>query len=215
MQTDTKTRQPKTKVFVVDDHPIVREHLMKIVSEQPDLVCCGTADTVPGALAGIYETKPDLAIIDLRLGVLNGLNIIKQLKDTMPNLKMLVFSFFDESLYGERVINAGARGFVNKGASMQEIKEAIRTVLAGELAISQTLKDKIKSSPLNTLTDRELEVLQLLGEGKSSREVAGILGLSIKTIEVHRDKLKQKLGRKDAAELIHFAINWVNEQRAK
>ncbi len=226
MPSDKKSSQSKSKVFIVEDHPIVCEHLVKIVNDQPDLVCCGTADSVPPALKGIYETKPNLALIDISLGDTNGLNLIKELKETTPQLPTLVISFMEESLYGERVLRAGARGFVNKHESTQAIRQAIRTVLAGEIYISKTLASKILdkavsgdpkflASPIESLTDREIEVLQLLGKGRGSREIAGTLSLSMKTVEVHRDRIKQKLRLKDAAELVHFAINWVNEQNSK
>jgi DNA-binding NarL/FixJ family response regulator len=210
----------KTRVFVVEDYPIVREQLLKMIGDEPDLVCCGVADTVATARAGIEEQKPDLVLLDLKLHKQIAMDILTHFRTALPKTRFLVISFFEESLYGERVLKAGARGFVNKAASISEMRLAIRKVVNGELAVSKSLADSIViraasgvKSSVDALSARELEVFRLIGEGNSSREVAGIFNLSIKTIETHRDNIKKKLGLKDAAELVHAAINWVNEQQ--
>lgn len=221
MRNDSKTKtHAKTRVFIVEDHPIVLDSLVRIISDEPDFFCVGTADRVSTARAGIEEKKPDLVLLDLRLDDQIGMELLTHFKTALPNTRFLVISSMEESLYGERVLQAGARGFVNKTATPQEIRNAIRAVLDGKLAISQSLSDKIVNkaargiqSPEDSLTARELEVFTLLGEGNSSREIAGALGVSIKTIEAHRSNIKEKLGLEDAAELVFAAINWVNARR--
>jgi DNA-binding NarL/FixJ family response regulator len=216
----------KTRVLIVDDHPIVRDGFSNLIKRQRDLVPCGEAGTVAETFEAVEKLHPDLVLLDLWLGGGDGLDLIKSLKARFPTLRILVISFSDESMYAARSLRAGALGYVMKSQPAKEILTAIRTVLANELYMSPAVASSLVSSSVGLvrgkqdksselLTDRELQILQLLGAGQSTRKIAESLGVSFKTIEAHRDNIKHKLGLKDAAELVHYATSWSQQQRPR
>ncbi len=223
------TQQPDSyskiiRILIVDDHPMMRAGLEAQISDQPDLEVCSQAEDIPDALAALKSSQPDLAIIDIALKTGHGLDLIKEIRARFPQVKMLVLSAYKESLYAERALRAGALGYLNKQETGEKLFEAIRTVLAGDrylgpemtqklvsLAIGST--DPIKTSPVETLSDRELEVFQLIGEGLTTSAIARHLHLSPHTIDTYREKLKQKLNVKTANELQREATSWVLENR--
>jgi DNA-binding NarL/FixJ family response regulator len=216
----------KIRVLVVDDHPIVREGFGNLIKRQRDLALCGAAGTVAETYAAVETLRPDLVLLDLWLGGGDGLDLIKSLKSRFPALLILVISFSDETVYAVRALRAGARGYVMKSQPSKEVLAAIHTVLANELYVSSAIAHSMLSQSIGLsrekqgpaselLTDRELQVLQLLGSGQSTRKIAGALNLSFKTIEAHRDNIKHKLGLQDAVELIRYATTWTQEQRPR
>ena len=223
----SKTTDPavviKRRVFVVDDHPMTREGLSAIISRQVDLELCGQASNAAEALAELSRLAPDLMVTDMTMPGRSGLEFIKDVAAMMPGLPMLVLSMHDEMLYAERALRAGARGYVMKDAGAAKLLEAIRLVLNGDTYVSPQMSARIldaftgkrprgSTSPIEKLSDREFEVFQLLGNGKSTKEVAQALNLSPKTVDVHRSHIKEKLQLKDAASLIHHAVRWVETQ---
>lgn len=209
------------RILVVDDHPIIREGLAMRIATQPDLMVCGEAATEQEALRLVHETKPDLAIIDISLKNSNGIDLIKQIKSSSPSTKMLVFSGHQESLYAERALRAGASGYVNKQEPDEKMLEAIRSVLAGSLVVCPEVTKKLvdhalansstMKSPIERLTDRELEILRMIGEGMTTSAIANRLYLSTHTIDTHRENIKRKLKLKNSGELMRAAVQWVLE----
>jgi len=213
----------KARILVVDDHPLVRSGLIHLINGESDLVCCGEAGSVSEAQAAIAGCRPDLAVIDLRLRGGDGLELTKRLRAQLPELRVLIFSQYDASLYIERALRAGALGYVAKDQAPEALLEAIRTVLAGEVYLTRGMAARLlrtfvrptsrnPQEGVNNLSDRELHVLHLLGSGMSTREVGLELKLSFKTIETHRENIKRKLGLRCAAELVHYATEWGREQ---
>ncbi len=210
-----------TKILIVDDHPMVREGLAMRIELQTDLKVCGEASTQEEALSLIKENQPDLILVDIFLASGNGLELIKQVKSRYPSIKMLVISAFQDSLYAERALRAGALGYLNKQQSSGRVIEAIRTVLLGETFVDQEIGRRlinqalsgavISNSPLEQLTDRELEVFRLIGEGKTSGAIAEQLFLSVHTVDRHRENIKRKLGLSNANELTCAAAQWLLE----
>lgn len=209
----------KTRVFVVDDHPLVRDGLRNLINQQTDMVVLGEADCVASGLKGMLADPPDVAIIDISLKDASGLELIKQLKAQLPQVAVIAFSMHEEQLYAERAIRAGARGYVMKRESSRRIIDAIAKVRENKLAISedvatalaQKLLDRsggATGSPIEQLSDRELEVFRLLGRGYETRRVADTLNLSIKTVQAYCVRIKQKLGLTSAAELVFEAVRW-------
>lgn len=207
---------------MVDDHPLVRDGLCRLISQQGDLTCCGEAGSVAEAQTAVAKHKPDLLILDLRLHGGDGLELIKSLKSQFPGLHILVLSQVDPSLYAERALRAGALGFLPKEQAAEEVLLAIRTVLAGQVYVTRGLAARLLHhfvgashrapiAGLERLTDRELHVLELLGTGMSTREIAAELNLSFKTVETHREHIKQKLGLNGAAQLLEYAVRWAQE----
>lgn len=207
------------RIVIVDDHPMMRAGLAMQISEEPDLEVCGQAEDVKDALAAVKSTSPDLAIIDIALKQGHGVDLIKSIKSRFPNVKMLVLSAYKESLYAERALRAGAMGYLNKQETGQKIFQAIRTVLAGDRYVSQEMTkrlisqalgaaDATRAIPVESLSDRELEVFQLIGEGLTTAAIARRLHLSPHTIDTHREKIKQKLNVKTANELQREATHW-------
>ena len=185
---------------------------------------CGEAEDANAAIRAVADTSPDIAIVDITLKDTYGIELIKQLKDLHPRLPVLVLSMHDESMYGERALRAGARGYLTKQEATRKVIDAIRRVLAGEIYVSDklaaTLLRKVAGAapvsggtPVDVLTDRELEVFQLLGEGKTARQIADNLFVSVKTVEAHREHIKQKLKFKTSAELLRFAIQYALQDR--
>jgi DNA-binding NarL/FixJ family response regulator len=210
----------KRRVLVADDHPLLREGLMPLINRQKDLECCGETDCAPATQKAIETLKPDLLLLDLRLGEGDGIEFIKMLHSLHPTLPILVLSQFDENTYAERVLRAGARGYVMKQEATEAVLTAIRAVLDGELYVSRriavsVLNKFLQSKPtagsglVERLSDRELQVFQMVGSGMRTRDISTKLGLSIKTIETHRENIKHKLGLQAGPDLVRHATRWV------
>jgi DNA-binding NarL/FixJ family response regulator len=213
----------KKRILIVDDHPMMRQGLAQLIEAEPDLLVCGEAETAGRAFEAIAVLKPDLVLADISLPDKSGLELIKDFQAVQPGLPVLVISMHDESLYAERVLRAGGRGYIMKQEGGKKLMQAIRQVLSGQIYVSEKMSAKIVeifsgqrtaagSSPVEKLTDREFEVFQLIGQGKSTKEIATGLHLSAKTVEVHRINIKQKLNLKSAPELIRYAVRWVETE---
>lgn len=213
----------KTKIILVDDHPLVREWLSNLIHQQPDLAICGEAETASAAMQAIADTKPDVAIVDISLKDSSGIELIKNIKAVHPQLAVIVLSMHDERLYAERALRAGARGYIMKRETTKKIITAIRRVMEGDLYLSERLTAVLAekfvdggltsaSSPIEQLSDRELEVFQMIGEGYETRQIAESLNVSMKTIQVYCARIKEKLKLANATELLREAIRW-NESR--
>jgi DNA-binding NarL/FixJ family response regulator len=225
MAKSRKSSDPKKRLLIVDDHPIMRQGLALLINEELDLEVCGEADNANDAIAAVPVLKPDLVLADITMPGKTGLDLIKDLQALHPGLAVLVMSMHDESLYAERVLRAGGRGYVMKQQGGQVLLEAIRKVLSGQIAVSERMSSKILEifsgrrdetggSPVGKLTDREFEIFQLVGQGKGTKEIAAQLNLSAKTVDVHRLNIKQKLQLQSAAELVHYAVCWVQAERS-
>jgi len=217
-------RARKAKIFLVDDHPLVREWLANLIEKNSDLTICGEAEDAPTALEAIAKLKPDLAIIDLSLGSGSGIDLIRSIRSSFPNVAMIVLSMHDERVYAERTIRAGARGYVMKRESTKKIIDAIHEVLKGNLYLSkemtELLVEKFISSdpehvglPLAQLSDRELEVFKLIGQGYDINEIAATLNVNHKTIHTYSTRIREKLKLASSAELLREALRW-SETRA-
>lgn len=215
--------KPKTRIFLVDDHPIVRRGLQLLISLEADLMVCGEAESAPVAVEKVPASKADLVVVDLALKTGSGLELIKQLRSQHPKLKMLVFSMRDEGIYAERALRAGANGYITKEEGTEKALEAIRAILQGRNYVSPAISAKMVEriagggapgqTALELLSDRELEVMEMIGEGMGSREIAEQLHVSMKTVESHREHIKAKLNLTSASELIRYAINWMRTKR--
>jgi DNA-binding NarL/FixJ family response regulator len=213
------------RIMVVDDHPMIRDGLVRLIGQQADMVSCGEAGSIAESRTVAGKQQPDLIILDLRLKGGDGLELIKWVKENLPSTRILVLSQFDGRVYVERALRAGAMGYVVKEQAAEEVLSAIRTVLAGEVYLTRGMAAlllhtfvgtarKDTRSLIETLSDRELHVMQLLGAGMSTREIAAELKLSFKTVETHRENIKRKLGLGGATELVHFATRWAQEHVA-
>ncbi len=213
----------KARVFLVDDHPIVRRGLQVLMSLESDLTVCGEADNRAAAIDQIGKLRPDVAVVDLALKNSSGLELVKDLRVQFPQIKVLVLTMHDEPMYAERVLKAGAHGYVTKEEGSEKALEAIRSLLNGKPYLSGRLADRMletmtgfaKSKTAGTvesLSDRELEILELIGRGLGSAEIAQRLKLSVKTIESHREHIKAKLGLQRATELVQYAFNWARRE---
>jgi len=213
----------KKKILIVEDHPLFRAMLVQLINTELGMTVCGEADNIQDALRIIEHTLPDAAIIDLTLPGSSGLELIKDLKARHLRLPVLVLSMHAERLYAERVLHAGAKGFVSKEESPAEVVEAIRTVLAGRIYVSERVNEAIlerqghvdkpvPATGVDLLSDRELEVFQLVGSGLNSREIAGRLHLGLTTVDSYRARIKETLEIKNAAELYQRAAQWVAER---
>ena len=211
----------KSRVLVADDHPLFREGLVQLINYERDLACCGEADTVANTETAVATLKPDLLVLDLRLKDGDGLQLIKTLRSRFPKLLILVVSQHAETLYAERVLRAGARGYVMKEEATEEVRIAIRTILKGELFVSRKMSvlalrkllDRTSEPDRNyveRLTDRELQVFQMIGAGQGTADIAAELHVSPKTVETHRENIKHKLGLRNAVDLLCHAVHWVN-----
>ena len=212
-----------TRIYIVDDHPLVRQGLTQIVANETDMEICGEAEDSPAAIRGVGEANPDAIIVDISLKGTNGLELIKNLKAIHEDIPILVFSMHDETIYAQRALRAGAKAYVMKKESPSKVVDAIRKIIQGEIYVSPSVADQVlhqivngpgnvSTSPVDRLTDRELEVVQLIGRGLSSREIAESLHLSVKTIESHRAHVKEKLSLRNATELVQFSVQWVDQQ---
>ena len=213
----------RIRILVVDDHPMMRQGLAALINNEKDLAVCGEAESAAQAMDAIAATRPDLVIADITMPDKSGLELIKDALAVHPGLRVLVVSMHDESLYAERVLRAGGRGYIMKQEGGKRLMEGIRQVLAGQIYVSEKMSRRILEifsgqrnssggSPVEKLTDREFEVFQLIGEGKGTREIADKLHLSVKTVEVHRLHIKEKLEIQTAAGLIRFAVRWMETQ---
>jgi len=218
MKRDAKNRK---KILIVDDHPMMREGLAQLIDREPDLVASCEAGTAAQALNMVVARKPDLVLVDISLPDKSGLELIKDIQVFHPYLPVLVISMHDESIYAERVLRAGGRGYLMKHEGGNKLIQAIRQVLGGQIFLSEKMsarilevfsgrKDQAINSPVERLSDREFEIFQLVGEGLGTRDIAGRLHLSVKTIEVHRANLRRKLDLKSGAEVVHYAIRWTD-----
>lgn len=216
MQSEQPSSPARSRILVVEDHPLVREGVIHLLRQQPDLEPCGGIDTMSGVPPAVRSNHPDLMLLDMRLTDGDALPHIPAIRAEFPDLRILVLSQFDESLYAERVLQAGANGYIMKEQASQEVLKAIRTVLSGHIYVSPKLAARLGGrfpgiqpraplAGLDHLSDRELNVLKLLGVGMSTREIATELSLSIKTVETYRENLKNKLGINDSTELTRYA----------
>jgi DNA-binding NarL/FixJ family response regulator len=211
------------RFLVVDDHPIFRQGLVAVVQANPRYRVCAEAGTVAEALAAVEKQIPDIALVDISLVGQSGLDLVKMLRASHPDVKVLVISIHDEAVYAERALKAQARGYVMKQEAGTVMLEAIRTVLAGKIYLSEAMRNRLMenlfsqgdakdTSAVERLSDRELEVLEHLGRGFQASEIAAALNLSVKTVNVHQDHIKKKLTIDASAELRKFAVNWVQSQ---
>ena len=216
--------KPSSKVYLVDDHPLVREWLTNLIDQQDDLSVCGEAESVQQAIDGIGETDPDVAIVDLSLNGGSGLDVVKNIRNSRPKTAIIVLSMHDERLYAERALRAGARGYIMKRETTSNIVAAIHEVLSGKIHVSPQMSAALSEkfadgrtpslrTPVEQLSDRELEVFQLLGQGFETRRVAQVLGVSIKTVQAYCARIKEKLALANASELLREAVRW-NERSA-
>jgi len=214
------TANQKNRIFIVDDHPIVRKGLTQLINQEPDLTVCGEAENAEAALELLKKVKPDLAIVDISLRGIDGIELTKLIKVRFENIPVLVVSMHDESLFAERALRAGARGYIMKQEAIEKMMEAIHKVLRGELYVSDRVSANIVkrfvdgkaegvSSPEELLSDREMEVFQLIGQGFGTRQIADQLHVSVKTVETYRANIKVKLNLKNATELMKHAVHWI------
>ena len=220
-RTSSKPNGPK-RVFIVDDHPLFREGLAGLVKRESDLAICGEADNAARALSAIEQLKPELVLADIGLPGKSGLELIKDILAVCPDAAVLVISMHDEALYAERVLRAGGRGYIMKQEGADKILQSIRLVSSGQISVSPKMSVRLldalsgrqakNKSPISRLTDRELEIFQLIGRGEDSHTIAKQLNLSVKTVDTHRGHLKEKLELKNGTELICYAARWVATQ---
>lgn len=213
----------KRRVLIVDDHPIVRQGLVQLINQESGLMACGEAENAHAALDIIGSTKPDIAVIDISLKSMNGIELLKNLKIQYPKLPVLVLSMHDESLFAERALRAGAKGYIMKQEPPEKLVGAIHKVLGGEIYVSDKMGVKMLhqfvdgrpdggGSSLERLSDRELEVFQLIGKGMGTRQIAETLHLSVKTIESYREHIKRKMHLSSGSELVQHAVQWVKNE---
>jgi DNA-binding NarL/FixJ family response regulator len=214
-----------TRILIVDDHPLLRKGVGQLIDQERDLVVVGEAEDAHKAMTAIENSKPDVALIDITLGGASGIELLKNVKARFPKLKVLVLSMHDESVYAHRALRAGASGYIMKQEGTEKVLLALRKVVQGEIYLSERLgnrmlhtlvngRSSMSTSPVEELSDRELEVFSLIGQGHGTRTIAEKLRLSIKTIESHRAHIKEKLNLQSASELVHHAIQWEQSEQA-
>jgi DNA-binding NarL/FixJ family response regulator len=212
-------QKDRTRVLLVDDHPLVRQALRETISLEGDLAVCGEAEDRQGTFAAIEASRPDLAIVDLGLKDSDGIMLIKDIHDLHPRMLTLVLSMHDESLYAERAIRAGASGYISKQETPAKIIGAVRRILAGEIYWSEKVAAQVASkvaravrpgdgSPSDLLSERELQVFELIGSGASTSAIAAMLGIDVSTVETYRTRIKEKMNLTDAGKLLQTAIRW-------
>lgn len=212
--------EPRSRIFLVEDHPMFRERLAELINKEPDMCVCGETDNAADALRLLATSSADLIVIDVSLKESNGMDLLKDLSAHKIDIPAVVLSMYDESLYAERLLRMGARGYISKQNASGEIMAAIRQVLSGEVYVSPQLASKIfrkLSAPnvdnkagVSALTDRELQVFELIGHGRTTREISGRLHLGVSTIDTYRARIKTKLNLENASQLYHEAIRWVS-----
>jgi DNA-binding NarL/FixJ family response regulator len=221
------TTSNRARVLLVDDHPVIRQGLANLIDDEPDLSVVGGAESADEAMRLVRQLRPDVIIVDIVLGDESGLGLIKQLHENYPELPVLALSMYDESLYAERALRAGAKGYVMKKEAMDKVMTAVRRVVGGEMYISEKMAARMvqkfigggraggqtqSGSSLETLSDREFEVFGLIAQGVGPTQIGQRLGVSVKTIETHREHIKNKLGLKSGTELTRFALQWAMQQ---
>jgi len=217
---DAQDTASRKRVFLVDDHPTFRQGLKFIVTQSGEFVVCGEADSAAAAISECRALQPDMVLVDVSMPGLNGIELIKMILAEMPEMRVLVVSMHEETLYALRALKAGAKGYIMKVEAMTSIATAMRSVAEGKIYVSPTFGEQLifkaitaieegMGSPVDVLSDRELEVLEKLGKGLTTREIADDLHLSPKTVETHRAHIKEKLQLKDATTMVRFAVDWV------
>jgi DNA-binding NarL/FixJ family response regulator len=212
-------RPRRCRIMIVDDHPIVRQGLRRLIETEHDLEVCGEAETAREAKSMIRELQPDAVIVDVSLSQGDGLELVKDARAHYPHLPMLVLSMHDEVIYAERMLSAGANGYIMKQAASEQFLQALRRVLEGGIYVSEAVGNSmiekfaaggayLSDNPVDSLSNRELQVLHMIGKGLSTRQTADALNLSIKTVESHRQRIKRKLSLRTSAQLMQYAVNW-------
>ena len=215
----------KKRILVVDDHPIVRQGLALLINREPDLLVCGEAEDAVGAMHVLASSKPDLLIVDLSLNGPDGIDLLKNIRVTHPTLPVLILSMHDELIYAERALRAGANGYIMKQVATEKVLVAVRRILTGEIYVSDRIANRmlkhyitgagtLRNSSIADLSDRELEVFRLIGEGQGTRQIAEALHLSVKTVESYQAHIKEKLSLRSARELMQHAIRWAMNEKA-
>ena len=218
-----RARKAKDRIVIIDDHPIVRQGLAELINHERDLVVCGEAEDAINAMLVIKETDPDLVIVDISLKGRSGVELIKDIKTKYPDLPILTVSMHDESVYAERALRAGACGYIMKEEATTNVVAAVHSVLGGNIYLSSKMAAKmvrklVSGGPVtddivsDRLSDRELEVFRMIGEGDGTNRIAEILHISVKTVETYREHIKQKLNLSDAIELRKYAISWISSK---
>ena len=213
------TRERRRRVMLVDDHPIVRQGLRRLIEAEPDLEVCGEAETAREAKSMIRDIEPDVVIVDVSLAQGDGLELVKDARAHYPTLPLLVLSMHDEVIYAERMLSAGANGYIMKQAASDQFLVALRRVLEGGIYVSESVGNNMiekfaaggaytPTNPIDGLSNRELQVLHMIGKGLSTRQNAEALNLSVKTVESHRQRIKRKLSLQTSAQLMQYAVNW-------
>ena len=214
----------KKKVFVVDDHPIVRQGLALLINRESDLVVCGEAEDAGAALQAVGSMRPDIMVVDISLNGPDGIDLLKDIRSRHPGIPVLILSMHDESVYAERALRAGAQGYIMKQEATEKVLVALRRILAHEIYVSERVANRMlqryigspapdKPSAISDLTDRELEVFRLIGEGHTTRQIAEELHISIKTVESYQAHIKDKLSLRSARELVQHAIQWAISEK--
>ena len=214
----------KNRVLVVDDHPIVRQGLALLINREPDLIVCGEAEDARTAMQAIPLVRPDILVVDISLNGPDGLDLLKDIRARYPVLPVLILSMHDESMYAERALRAGAQGYIMKQEASEKVLLALRRILGREIYVSERVSNRIlqryigspgeaRPSSIADLTDRELEVFRLIGEGHSTRQIAEELHISVKTVESYQSHIKEKLSLRNARELVQHAIQWSITER--
>src|SRR5712691_9167406 len=223
---NSKPVAARHRIFLVDDHPLVREGLTNLINRQDDLMVCGDAEDSAEAMSGIGRTRPDVAVIDISLKNESGLELVKNLGSQFPMVALIVLSMHDEALYAERALRAGARGYVMKRETSKSVLTCIRRALEGGVYVSERVVNRMANrlsssrqaaarSPVERLSDRELEIFRLLGQGRTTSQIAGDLNLSLKTVQAYCARAKEKFGVTCLAELLRAAIRWEDASRVK
>jgi DNA-binding NarL/FixJ family response regulator len=220
-----QTTGVKKRILVVDDHPIVRQGLALLINREPDLVVCGEAEEASGAMHVLASAHPDVLLVDISLNGPDGLDLLKSVRASHPTLPVLILSMHDESIYAERALRAGANGYIMKQEATERVLVALRRILSGDIYVSDRVADKLlkhyitgsgtlRNSSISDLSDRELEVFRLIGEGHGTRQIAEELHLSVKTVESYQAHIKEKLSLRSARELMQRAIRWSMNEKA-
>ncbi len=220
---ETSTPAGRVRIFLVDDHPLMRQGMKTLIEQHPRFEVCGEADSAPRALDLAGKLQPNLAIVDITLKSTNGIELTKGLRSQIPNMQVLIISMHDEDVYAERALRAGAMGYLMKQEASEKVIAALEQILRGEIYLSDSVKGKmlhryvkhrtdVLVSPMEKLSDREMEVFQLLGNGYGTREIANLLNLSVKTIDSYREHLKEKLNLGTGSDLVRHAIQWTKGQ---
>jgi len=215
----------KSRILVVDDHPIVRQGLALLINQEADLVICGEAEEASGAMHVLASSKPDILVLDISLNGPDGIDLLKNIRNIHPTLPVLILSMHDESIYAERALRAGANGYIMKQEATEKVLVALRRILGGEIYVSDRIANKmlkhyitgsgtLRHSSIADLSDRELEVFRLIGEGHGTRQIAEELHLSVKTVESYQAHIKEKLSLRSARELMQHAIQWNMNEKA-